>query len=279
MKTILVPTDFSTEASNALASAHSLASKIGAEIILLNVIEDPYIDSINIIGESHYDPMEQIFVIKLIEKTKEKLQTIVDDETYGDISITYKLDVGNAYSLITKHITNHSVDLIVMGTKGAHGLEELLVGSLTDKVVRYSKCPVITVKKCRDLSKIKNIVFATALRTDEKPVVESLKKFQKIFGAKLHLLKAFDSILIEKSKINGLMKEYVTKFGIENCTINVDHDIDQAKAIMKFASGIKADMIAMGAHDRHGLLYLLSGRISKKVVNHAHRPIWTKAIR
>ena len=279
MKTILVPTDFSTEADNALACAHSLAAKINAEILLLNVIEDPYIDSIKTIGESHYDPMEQVFVIKLIEKTKEKLEAIINEEAYKDIKISYKLEIGNAYSLTTEHITNHKVDLIIMGTKGAHGLKELLVGSLTDKIVRYAKCPVITVKTCRDISNIKNIVFATALREDEEPVVESLKDFQKIFGAKLHLLKAFDSILIEKSKIEGLMKKYVEKFGIENYTINVDHDIDQARAIMKFASNIKADMIAMGAHDRHGLLYLLSGHISKDVVNHAQRPIWTFAIR
>ena len=279
MKTILVPTDFSSEADNALASAHSLASKIDAEIILLNIIEDPYIDSIKTIGESHYDPMEQVFVIKLIEKTKEKLQAIIDNEIYSDISITYKLEIGNAYNLITKHIASNKVDLIVMGTKGAHGLMELLVGSLTDKVVRYAKCPVITVKKCRDISNVQNIVFATALRDDEAEVVESLKAFQEIFGAKLHMLKAYDSNWINPSEMEALMKKYIEKFGIENYTINVDHDSDQSHAIMKFAQSIDADMIAMGAHDRHGLLHLLAGHVSKDVVNHAHRPIWTKAIR
>ena len=223
--------------------------------------------------------MEQVFVIKLIEKTKEKLQAIIDDESYSDIKISYKLDVGNAYSLITEHITNHHVDLILMGTKGAHGLKELLIGSLTDKVVRYAKCPVITVKKCRNIASIKNIVFATALREEEEPVVEALKEFQKIFGARIHLIKAYDSSWIDQSKIKDQMEKYAEKFGLSNFTINVDHDIDQAHAIMKFASSIHADMIAMGAHDRHGLLYMLSGHISKDVVNHAQRPIWTKAIR
>ena len=48
---------------------------------------------------------------------------------------------------------------------------------------------------------------------------------------------------------------------------------------MEFAADMEANMIAMGTHDRHGLLYLLAVHVSKYVINHARRPIWTKAIK
>ena len=102
MKRILVPTDFSKEANNALMAAHSIAVDIDAEILLLHVIEDPHFNAFKTIGESHYDPMENLYILKLIEQSKIKLQAIIDDDKFADTKIFYKLDIGNSYSSIVK---------------------------------------------------------------------------------------------------------------------------------------------------------------------------------
>ena len=278
MKRILVPTDFSEEADNALAAACSLAEKSESEILLLHVIDDPHLNLIKVTGETHGDPMEKVFVMKLIEKTKEKLGAIISDDKYKNISLSYKLEVGNPYTAISEAIVTNDSSLVVMGTKGATGLRELLVGSVADKVVRYSKCPVITVKKCRDLSKVKNIVFATDLKDDQASIIEDLKKLQEFYGAKLHIVKAYDSIWLKNEEVEQRINEFAAKVGLKDYTVTVVEESDEAYAILKYAREVEADMIAMGTHNRSGLLHLLVGQISKDVVNHAHRPIWTKTI-
>ncbi|MEP2509709.1 MAG: universal stress protein, partial [Reichenbachiella sp.] len=73
--------------------------------------------------------------------------------------------------------------------------------------------------------------------------------------------------------------EFVNFFGLTDCTVAVKLSSDMAGTIMDYAAEIDAGMIAIGTHDRHGLLHLIASHVSKNVVNHAHRPIWTKAIR
>ncbi len=279
MKKILVPTDFTEEADNALAAAYSLAKKSEAEILLLHVIEDPHMNLMKITGETHEDPMERLFVLKLIEKTKEKLNTIINDEKYKDINISYKLEIDNPFVAISEAIAKYESSLVIMGTKGSTGLKELLVGSVADKVVRYASCPVITVKKCRDLSEVKNIVFATDLKEDQMSIVEDLKLLQEFYGAKLHIIKVYDSIWLKNEEVEQRINDFAAKAGLENYTVTVIEEMDEAYAILKYARENETDMIAMGAHDRHGLLHLLAGHVSKDVVNHAQRPIWTKAIK
>ena len=166
-----------------------------------------------------------------------------------------------------------------MGTKGVGGLEELLIGSVADKLVRYASCPVITVKQCKDLTGIKNIVFATDLKEDQVQVVEDLKEMQAFFDAKIHLIKVYDSIWLKETEVKEKLQLFAEKVNLENYTVNVAKGTDEAESIMEFAADIDADMIAMGTHDRHGLMHLIAGHVTKNVINHAHRPIWTKAIR
>jgi len=279
MKRILVPIDFSEEANNALLTAHSLAKDTKADILLLHVVEDPHYNAFETVGESHYDPMQNLYILKLIEKTKERLQAIIDDPKFGDMNISYKVDMGNTYKSIVEHITIHKSSLILMGTKGSSGLQEILVGSVTDKVVRHANCPVITVKQFRDLSSVKNIVFATDLKDDQIQVIDELKLMQKHYGAKIHIVKVYDSTWLREDEVEERIKRFALHVKLENFTVNVVRYNDEAEAIMGFASDIDADMIAMGTHDRHGLLHLLAGHVSKDVINHAPRPIWTKAIK
>jgi nucleotide-binding universal stress UspA family protein len=278
MKKILVPTDFSEEAENAICAAHSLAVKTNSEIVLLHVLDDPIVRSEEVTGETHRDPMEKVYVLKLIERSKEKLQAIVDEDRFNDVNISWKLKKGNAFQSISEAIGEVESSLVIMGTKGAGGLQELLVGSVADKVVRYANCPVITVKKCRDLTNANNIVFATDLKDDQASVIDDLKLLQEYYGAKLHIVKVYDSIWLSKEEVEKRINEFAARMGLKDYTVNVVEEMDEAYGILKFARELDADMIAMGTHDRHGLLHLLAGHVSKDVVNHAHRPIWTKKL-
>lgn len=277
MNTILVPTDFSAQANNALDLAVQIARKSNAKILVVNVIEGLRDFSFNTMGEAENDMGEEVFIIKkLIDQVKLRLSQIVEDERYTDITIESAVEMGNAFESISKVIADHDADLLVMGTKGSSGLEEVLIGSNTEKVVRYAKCPVITVKEKVSLDEIKNIVFASNLQDEQVDLVQRLKVIQEITGATLHLVKV--NTPNHFSTQRQMMKEFakfIDKHGITNASTSIYNEATEEDGILYFAEDLGACMIAMGTHGRTGILHLLSGSIAEDLVNHAQVPVWT----
>ncbi len=135
MRTILHPTDFSERSSYALQLAITLAKSDGAKLIVLHV-EAPKVIYDEMGGvECPLDEREQ-------EAALAKLQSL---STPG-VSVTHRLQVGDAAATILDVATETGCDLIVMGTHGRTGLSRLLLGSVAEEVVRKAPCPVLTAK-------------------------------------------------------------------------------------------------------------------------------------
>ena len=143
---ILLPTDGSKFAEKSAEHAIWIASKSGAEIIVLNVIETS-----SLVGL----PAEDL-IVKIKEMLKEegrrsleRISEMVTEEEkehkIEDIQITLKTEEGSPAEAILKTVEKEDVDLVVMGTSGKHGLDRFLLGSVTEKVVRSAKCPVLAV--------------------------------------------------------------------------------------------------------------------------------------
>ncbi|MEP3388105.1 MAG: universal stress protein [Reichenbachiella sp.] len=279
MRRILVPIDFSKESMNAYSAARSVALNTDSEILLLHIVEDPNIETMKVSGEAHYDPMDNLYVKLLLNKTKERLEEIVNDPKNSDVTISYKIEIGNPYSSIAQNIASHNSSLIIMGSNGASGLEEILVGSVADKTVRYATCPVVVIKDECSIENVKDIVFATDLKDDQAQIMKHLKNLQEYYDAKLHILKVYNSEWTTSEEVQKRLKMFVSEYDLKNCSTVAMNSSDLAESILDYAEKIDAGMIAIGTHDRHGLLHLLASHVSKSVLNHAHRPIWTMAIR
>lgn len=283
MKKILVPTDFSEQAGYALDFAYQIALKSTAEIILINVVDYPGLSSIwgggmNVIGgaEPPLDNLDESFINNLFNRSKDEIRAMTKKLDPGSVKIKQVVEVGNPYFVITEKIEQENVNLVIMGTKGASGLEEVLIGSNTERVVRHANCPVITIKKKRDYTKIHNIAFASNFEGDQAHVVEELFKLQDIFKAKLHLVKINTPNNFETNRtINKEMKIFVEKYNISNYSLNIYNDYIEEDGIVYFCEDIGADMIALATHGRTGIMHLLSGSIAEDIVNHAKRPVWT----
>lgn len=281
MKKILVPTDFSDQAAYALEVANQIARKAGASIILLHVVEDASITSMHYTGEIDLPNMEdRLFMMKLIEKGKKDMAALAGSKAYADIIIDQELRIGNAYNNIKDIINDHDVDLVVMGTKGSSGLEEFLIGSNAEKVVRHSKCPVLTIHQKLEKFDFKDIVYATALEEEEEQCVRIVKIFQKLYGSKLHLLRVNTPNNFQSDRTSRPeLEKFAKKCNLENYDIHIFSEGSEEEGIMYFADSIDADMIAMATHGRRGLAHLLSGSIAEDVVNHAKRPVLTYVIK
>ncbi len=278
MKNILVPFDFSEEAENAFKFAQEIAALTSARLKLVHIIEIPTTQHFNTMGEVNLEDnyVDKIYMVELVEKRKKQLKEIENQLGVQPYRFSTRLSFGNPYAGISKEIAEIKADLVVMGSKGSSGLEELLIGSNTEKVVRHAKCPVITVKSPTKADSIKKIVFASDFSEDSKKVMKNLKDMQTILGASLHLVKintpnSFENSKKSKQKINDFIKTNK----LENVEVDIFNSSSEEEGILEYAEDIQADLIAMATHGRTGFLHLLSGSIAEDVVNAAKRPVWT----
>jgi nucleotide-binding universal stress UspA family protein len=144
---ILLPTDGSKYAENAAQHAIWIASKSDAAIIALNVV-----DTSSLVGLPAEDLTVRVTEILKEEahKSLENIQEMIEDfkKEKGiekDIELIKQSKEGSPADIILKTVDEEDVDLIVMGTSGKHGLDRFLLGSVTEKVVRSAKCPVLAV--------------------------------------------------------------------------------------------------------------------------------------
>ena len=143
IKTILVPTDFSVPAERALAYAQSLADTYGATLHLLHVIEDPFAGGVHMgmVGAPPEGYFEQ-----LDEHSRGRLAALLTDEEQRKYSAVIATRMGYAPTEILNYVRDRGdIDLIVIATSGRGAVSRLLMGSVTDKVLRTAPCPVLTV--------------------------------------------------------------------------------------------------------------------------------------
>jgi universal stress protein A len=137
---ILVPTDFSEGADEALAYALTLADQVDATVRLVHVFDDPAA----VVLDAHvYVPM--------LPEMRTEIMTTIGRELTARAATAHK-DVptevltGAPAKAIVDAAKQHQCDLIVMGTQGRHGVAHLLLGSVAERVVRTAACPVLVVR-------------------------------------------------------------------------------------------------------------------------------------
>lgn len=278
MKTILVPYDFSKEANFAFEFATELAKRTKNKLELLHVIELPSPQSFSTIGEvgAFSNESSQIFMIELIEKRKKQLAALEEEFKDAGFKFETKMVFGNPFAGISKEIVDAKADIVIMGSKGSSGMEEVLVGSNTEKVVRHASCPVITVKGPIFVDSIQKVIFASDFNNVPSEVIDRLKAAINTINAKLHLVKINTPSMFESTRTSmEKMKTFVEDFEIEAASMQVYNSTSEEEGILEFADDVNADMIAMATHGRTGFLHLLSGSIAEDVVNAAQRPVWT----
>ena len=283
MKKILVPTDFSEQAAYAVDLACQIAQKTKGEVVAMHVLDHTGLFDFSA-GNSTYPMMgnpagldiDQQFLDTLYSNAEEKCESFL--KSYDDlgIQITKKIKIGNAFHFISEEINEGDTDLVIMGSKGASGFEEILIGSNTEKVVRYAKCPVLTVKGKVDLEDVKNIVYATNFKEEDSHITEEVKKLQEVFDAKLHMVRINTPNNFETNRdVMDRAQQFVEDYQLTNFSINIYNDKVEEDGIIFFAQDISADMIAIATHGHTGLIHLIGGSIAEDVVNHAKRPVWT----
>jgi universal stress protein A len=140
---ILIPTDFSKHSQNALAYAVAFAEKFGAELHLLHVVQDlaMFLPDGVTAGPPLLPPVDQ-----LTAAVRVALDRAIEENHLQHLPVQTHVREGTPFYEIIRFAKEMNIDLIVMGTHGRSGLVHVLLGSVTEKVVRKAPCPVLTVR-------------------------------------------------------------------------------------------------------------------------------------
>jgi nucleotide-binding universal stress UspA family protein len=271
MKKILVPTDFSNSAENALKIAAQIAKKNDGEIILLHLLEIPHQGS-DALNHGHDLPELMLFKNLAIKR----LDDLMEHECLDGITVSEVIQFEMAFDGIINVSKINNVDLIVMGSHGARGFKEMFVGSNAEKVVRSSEIPVLIIKKDYENFEINNLVFASDFADEVKKSFQDVIDFSNKFNSKLHLV-TINTPNNFKSTLNALeiMENFTKNFEIKDFSINIFNDTNIENGVLNFAQHINAEAVAIGTHGRKGLAHFFNGSISEDLVNHSKLPIVT----
>jgi nucleotide-binding universal stress UspA family protein len=274
MEKIIVPIDFSEHSEFALEAAASLAQKYGSELIVLHMLE---LSNAIISSASDTLSQEAVFYLKLAEQ---KFEGFLDKPYLENIKVTPIVKHFKVWSEVNDVAKEHNASLIIMGSQGASGIKEVLVGSNTEKVVRHSDVPVLVIKHNPILLDFENAVFACDFSEEAVAPYLNAKATLDKLGAKLHLVyvNSPDGNFKSSSEIDKKVADFLKRAegNLDNMnTVNVVSDYSIEKGILNFANVIGADLIAVATHGRKGLSHFFEGSVSEDIANHSTLPVMT----
>jgi nucleotide-binding universal stress UspA family protein len=146
LKTVLVPTDFSEASGSALRYGKAMAERFGASLHVVHVMEDLLAHAWA--AEVYVSSMPQLRD-EIEKESRLRLAALLTEDDRQRFHAETTLLAGNPFLEIIRYAKAHDVDLIVMGTHGRGPIAHMLLGSVAEKVVRKSPCPVLTVREAQ----------------------------------------------------------------------------------------------------------------------------------
>lgn len=271
MKRILVPTDFSEHARYAAKVAAQIARKNNAEIYLLNLLDLP-----SHMNDAVSNGVNIPEVMLYLAKTKERLVELMDEPYFEGLTVFADARLERAFEGIVKYSQEINADLIVMGSHGASGFQEMFIGSNTEKVVRASDIPVIIIKSEMEEFNINKFIFASDFSDEIKKPFRKIVEFANLFEAKLELVMINTPNSFKTNTVaEHIMQHFVSGFPLQNYSLHIYNDANIEKGIINYSNKVNADLIGIATHGRTGLAHFFNGSVSEDIVNHAVKPVVT----
>ena len=208
---ILVPIGFSEQSMVALGQAFNLAKIKKSAVVLLSVIEQQ-----SMIQSLFLDDKSD----ELKEKVKKKLEEIaIEYSEKFAVDVDTMVAQGKVYEQVNEVSEMISADLIVMGTNGAQENSRKFIGSNAEKVVRLSKCPVITIKGKDHRVGCENIILPLDLEKQTKEKVTYALEYARYWNATIRVvsvvLRDNQEVRERLSKTINQVKQFITDAGVK----------------------------------------------------------------
>ncbi|MGZ3862238.1 MAG: universal stress protein [Bacteroidia bacterium] len=272
METILVPTDFSAAATNAVNYALGLADFFDAKLIFVNATP------VLMPGYDTALPVEMM--TQMQKQAMEALEKLKDDilaKPHRKITIDCYTAVGYAFDVIENAAKKFNADMIVMGITGEAGtLKEHIIGSTAVKVARDAQLPVFIIPEKVTYRRIRKIAFACDMDTiEESNLLYVVKYFNRLFDAELELVyveNPYEEVSDETAK-RSLFAERALEH-VRHKTTYVTHS-DPAQGLQEYFDVHPSDVVMLNPKKHNIFQRLFNESVTNKLAFHLHQPILT----
>jgi nucleotide-binding universal stress UspA family protein len=292
---VLVPTDFSRNAEEALRFAVSLARQLGGKITLLHSIDwqvNPQMRS----APGVMDTMNKVAQ----EVAEDRLERLARTKVPQELLEKTLVKFAPAQMGIPETARELRIDLIVLSTRGHTGLQRILLGSTAARVVRYASCPVLTVRpvaakvgasKAASLGPIiKRILVPVVFSEGCDSSIRFATTLARMMDAQLTLLHVVAPLPLNSSRYFAEVQQYDAevkldaKQRLESLAAALPRDIQSEVilrqnapdlGIIRAARERRCDLITLPTRDLTGLRDFVLGSTAEKVIRHAPCPVLT----
>lgn len=276
MKNIVVPTDFSDTALKALLYAGEIAQRSGAVVHLLHVLEpddnrvwrphvqeDAYGESITQERLSHLDATWKLML-----------------QQYPNVTVVTELANGLVADAILDYASQQQADMVLMGTTGATGMKQVLVGSVAAKVMAKAPFPVLAIPAVYEMEDPDRILLATNRFEQEAPILRPLLQLVRLLKLQLHIAVFLDTDAAEPvDYINSgrKLETYVAQLQKQYTDIAIHGEVLEGKefeeAVEAYISRTGVDLVAMIPYQKNFLDRLLGRSATRKMAYHSSIPL------
>jgi len=286
IKLILCPIDFSEFSGRAYRHALSVAEHYGAKLVAVHVAELWRHPSVGFTASAGlYDE----FCRSVCEAGQEQLQEFVKQNPHDKIRPELLVRQGIAADSILLLAQEQKVDVIVMGTHGRRGYDRLMLGSVTDRVMRLASCPVLAVsnvpqgdeaKGAGQAHRLTRVLYCTDFSENAKRALNYAISAAEEYGAVLTLLHVLEEApsAAKKKVVTAAAMERLEKLVSPEVreTLKVEFAVRAGKPyrqIIQVAAELAADIVIMGVHGSGALDLAVFGSTTYRVIQLGPCPV------
>lgn len=270
MKNILIPIDFSDVSKTAAEYGLHLATKFKSEVTFIHAYHIPSAGASSVVWTIEEDIKKD----RLNELKEWKTQF---KKAFPEVHISTKVSLGFAVNEIVQETELNHYDLIVMGTKGASGIKEALLGSITSTLIGKVSTPILAIPENVTYVSPKEFVLASDLKKINNPqLLNNFISLASQYEATVTVLNIENE---HSESIEELFESIQEAIKIDEATENMPHRIvnlkqdEIEKAILNYANNKEANILAIIHRNRNFFQRLFHESLAKKLANHGHTPI------
>jgi nucleotide-binding universal stress UspA family protein len=283
---ILCPLDFSEYSAKAYDYAHSLAQHYGARLLLQHVVQPltstyPYYAFPDSINEVFWD---------LDSHAEQKLAEFVTEHKMNGLQTDRVVDSGTVTDCVLAYAEKENVDMIVMGTHGRHGFDRLTMGSVTEKVLRKARCPVLVVRNpahdfvhpgdAAQPVRLQRILLCTDFSDHSSRGLTYALSLAMEYNAELTMLHVLEDLPGNQdlqgavAEITKRLEEPVPEDAHNWCKVRSAVRIGKPyQQILQMALETEADLVIMGVRGRNAVDLALFGSTTHRVIQLGSCPV------
>ncbi|WP_187261617.1 universal stress protein [Pontibacter beigongshangensis] len=271
MKKILVPIDFSANASNALQYAASLATQTGSSLTLVHVMP------VQVAGVTEAPLVvtpdaeaEALYTARLHEVARQ-----LEEEHRHTFKVNAVCTTGLFLDKLIRLIRTEKIDLVVMGTAGASTFLDKLLGTNTLSLIRNAPCPVLAIPAQVQYTGVRRVAYASDLSANDMVFLKQLHAFALPFKPEISIVHVKAKPHLKSKTDQRALQTLANHFPEWPYTQVEVKEGDISAGILTFAQEHNIDILALALHERSLLEELFHTSVSRKLALKCPVPLLT----